>query len=406
MSRCIYGDFHAKETQERESDYLMHIDRLRNTNAAFCTLEYSFDYDGYPYNDEMPFLRQDRRWSEGDRSFLSRRDQVYDMYTAHAHKLGIELFAGERMSMASFSLPYSRPYWKRHFVDEHPEYYCINRDGSSSKICSYAFSEVQNYVLDNMKDVVRHGFDGVTMIFHRGVFLGFEKPVIDRFLVKYPDADPLVLPLSDPRITQIYSDIMTEFMRKVREYFGSSIKINVISDYGLESAKMLGIDLRRWAKEGLVDIISQADMEVYEDLTDCMSDTVSGRIDLVKYKNRVLDHPIIRRNFATDFSKITSHISEYLELEREYGVQVYHVLPWANSTDTAQYLEYVDALKKLGAKRFLAWNSYAAASNSEEWYTISHIGNQRDDSFPKRRFIRMLEIDNHNLRYAYHNWRG
>ena len=399
-------DLHAEDSANCEDDYLIKLEKLKNTNTEFCTLEYSFDYDGYEYNDEMTFHRMDKRWSKGDYNFSKVKDSVYDKYVKYAHEIGIELFAGDRMSVTSFSSPYSRAFWKKKFVDNNPQYYCVNRDGSKTKICSYAYSQVQDYVLNNMKNVVKHGFDGVSLIFHRGMLLGFEQPVIDRFKAKYPDLNPFVLPMSDSRLNGIWCDIMTEFMIRVRKELGENIKINVITDYGLESPKNIGLDIVKWAKEGLVDIVTQAEMEVFEDLTDCMSQDNPNIIDLEKYNKRLLDYPIIRRNLGTNLKKILENIDEFLSLERDYGVKVYHVLPWHNSMTTDKYNEYVEELKKHGAKRFLAWNAYSSMWNLPEWYNITHINNKIEESIVQRRFIRMLENDNVNVSHFYNNWRG
>ncbi len=409
-NKCIQmhidADLHAEDKIECDDDYLIRLSKMQNTNTEFCSIEYAFDHGGYEYNDRMTLHHFDKRWTEGDYKFISSKDRIYKKYTEFAHKIGIEAFAAERMSVASFSTPYTRLSWEDNFSDNHKEYYCKNRDGSTVSACSYAYKEVQDYVLDNMKKVVSNGFDGVTMIFHRGMLLGFEQPVIDKFNTIYPNINPCELPISDKRLHGIWCDIMTEFMRRARKELGKNIKINVITDYGLETAENLGLDIETWAKDGLVDIVTQADMETYEDLTDCMSDKNPELIDLEKYKNRILDYPTIRRNFGTNLTKITEHINEFLSLEEKYGVKVYHVLPWINFTPDAEYEQYVKKLQSLGAKCFLSWNSYGAQWNASEWYRITHIGNEADEKTVKHRFIRMLQIDNKDISHFNNNWRG
>ena len=39
-------------------------------------------------------------------------------------------------------------------------------------------------------DAVAYGFDGVSLIYHRGTHIGFEQPVLDRFHALYPNIDP------------------------------------------------------------------------------------------------------------------------------------------------------------------------------------------------------------------------
>ena len=409
-NKCIQmhidADLHAEDKTECEDDYLIRLYKMKNTNTDFCSLEYAFDHGGYEYKDELTLHHFDKRWTDGDYKFMSVKDSVYKKYVSFAHEIGIELFASERMGVASFSTPYTRLSWKDKFCEDNKQFYCKNRDGSTVSVCSYAYTPVQDYVLKNMKEVVSYGFDGVTMIFHRGMHLGFEQPFIDKFKAIYPDINPCELPISDERLHGVWCDVMTDFMRRARKELGENIKINVITDYGLETAKNLGLDIELWAKEGLVDIVTQADMETYEDLTDCMSDENPKLIDLEKYKNRILDYPPIRRKFGTNSAKITEHINEFISLEENYGVKVYHVLPWIGALSIDEYNSYVTKLQSMGAKRFLSWNAYGAEWNIPEWYYITHIGNESNDEIVKHRFVRMLQLDNRDISHFNNNWRG
>lgn len=49
-----------------------------------------------------------------------------------------------------------------------------------------------------------------------------------------------------------------------------TIGINIISDYSVETAVNIGLNLPKWAELGLITELTQGDMKVYEDMTNCL----------------------------------------------------------------------------------------------------------------------------------------
>ncbi len=337
-------------------------------------------------------------------------DQIYEKYLSKAKEYGLKLYATERMSVANFHAPYIKPEFRQKFVTENKQYHCIGRDGSTVSICSYAFDEVQEYVINRMVKMVQMGFPGISMIYHRGIHIGFEAPVLKRFHERYPDIDPHLLPVTDERLHAVWCEFMTGFMRRVRkkldEISEKHIEINVITDYGTATAKHFGIDVECWAKEGLIDSVSQGDMEIYEDLTDCMSDSDETLIDMGKYKKRLEEYLILRRNYATNVEKVCQHMPEYLRLEELYGIKVYHVLPWANTVAPETYMNAVEKMQACGAKRFLAFNTNHMVYNLPEFHLVSQIGNDKEADVTLRQYYKVLSLDHHNTSHAIANWRG
>lgn len=409
-NKCVQMHFDIdsffEDRTDDKTEHFAKMNMLKNTNVDFCSIEYFGTYDPGTEENFIPLHHDHLANTSGKYSY----QEIFSAYLDIAHRNDIKLFAAERMSMANFYAPYSRPDWRNQFVTEHKEYYCKNRDGSTLNICSYAYEAVQDYVIKNMLSMIHMGYDGITMIFHRGAHIAFEQPVIERFAERYPEVDPRQLPFADERLHGIWCEFMTEFMRRARKAFDQvadrHIEINVITDYGLESAKNLGLDVAAWAREGLVDCVSQADMETYEDLTDCMSDGDDRLIDLEKYKKRLEDFQIIKRNFATNVEKVCQHMQEYLQLEALYRVKVYHVLPWVHQTDPEQYMEKVEQMQKCGAKRFLAWNTNHMMWNLPEYHIVSEIGNQKAANVTWRQFYRTLSLEGSDISQFNPNWRG
>lgn len=390
-----------------KKEHFANFSMLKNTNADFCTLEYSMLFEEHPHKDKyVPLVDREKCYTSGKYTY----DEIFDKYLDLAKQYNIPLYAAERMSVASFHIPFTRPDLQSKFVLENDKFHCKNRDGSKVQVCSYAYVEVQDYVLKRMIKMVKKGFQGVSMIFHRGIHIGFEEPVINIFKEKYPEIDPHTLPVTDERLHSVWCEIMTGFMRKVRETLDDlsdeHININVITEYGLQSSKNFGLDVETWAKEGLIDCVSQGDMEIYEDLADCMSDENPDLIDLDKYKKRMEDYQVLKRNFATNVDKVCKHIPEYLRLEERYGVKVYHVLPWINSILPENYMKEVERMRQCGAKRFLAWNTNHMIRNRPEFLLVSSLGNDMGVDVPLRNFYRVLSLDSVDISQAVPNWRG
>lgn len=395
--------FHEDRSAERVEQFST-LKLLQQSNADFCTFEYSMTYDQEHEDDYLPLLDSDQQLNTGKYTY----DEIFKHSIQIAHSFGMKLYASERMSMANFSLPITKPQFRNHFITDHKDLYIRNRDGSCVNACSYAYESVQDYVIGQMIKMVSFGFDGVSMIFHRGVHIGFEKPVCELFANRYPGIDIRTLPASDARLHGVWCDIMTDFLRKAHmrldKVSGKHIEINVITDYGLLTSKHFGLDVERWAKEGLVDAVSQADMETYEDLDGCLNS--NGSIDLEKYRAKYEEQPVICRNYGTNPEKICQHISEYRQLEVKYGVRVYHILPWVNSRDINEYKAILKQMESAGARRYFAWNTNHVIWNLPEFHLITEIGNQADEKATQRRFVRTLSLDNNDISQFNANWRG
>lgn len=401
-------DSFADDISPEKSECFSKLDMLKNTNADFCSLEYSMLFEDHgetafdsTFVDITPSVH-----CSGIYSF----EEIFKKYLARSEKIGVPLYATERMSVANFHFPINCPTLHNSFVSDNPQLHCKNRDGSDTLICSYAYSQVQDFVISRMIKMVKLGFKGISMILHRGIHVGFEAPVIERFKTLYPNTDPRLLPVSDKRLHSVWCEIMTEFIRKLRKTLdsisGEHIMLNAITDYGLESAKNFGLDIEQWAREGLIDSVSQADMEIYEDLTDCMDDKAPNIIDLEKYKQQFAKRQVICRHYGTDVDKVCAHIPEFKALEEKYGIKVYHVLPWVHTVAPEEYMDAVEQMKRCGAERFLAWNTNHMMPNRPEFLLASSIGNDLGVDTQLRSFYRVLSLDGVDISQFVPNWRG
>jgi len=216
----IHGHFDEDTNGEdglcSEGNYLTRYSQLTGGEISEMSLEFSFDYDTQS-KTITPILYQDEGWSRGDSDFIKNKDEAYRARVDYLHSEGIKVYAANRMSVAEFFTPYSNPHWTyRSFVSDHPELYCKTRLGESVKICSYAYPEVRKYVIDRFVEMMKYGFDGVTLILHRGQHIGFEEPVISEFIKLYRGVDPRTLPASDERLGSVWCQFMTKFISELR----------------------------------------------------------------------------------------------------------------------------------------------------------------------------------------------
>lgn len=403
-TRCVQG--HLDDVPYIEIDYptmddcLVKLRALKESNVEFCMLETWEREDQVEVGEGfVPFRSMfTKEWQ------LKKFDigRLYSKYIDVAHEYGMKLYSATRMCMSNFDED-ALYFHHKNFIKNNPQYYYKNRDGSTPHLCSYAYPQVQDYVLNQLKRDVSYGFDGVSMIFHRGVHIGFDQPVVERFKERYPDMDPYVLPFSDPRLHQIWCEFMTEFMRKVRQAFPLDVSINVIVDYGLETAKYMGLDVEQWAKEGLIDSVSQSDMETFEDLEGCMDGDV---IDLERYRSKLQEQPILKRRYGTNVDKVCDHIPEYKKLEEKYGVKVYHVLPWVHSRSLEEYRLAIKRMQECGAKRFLSWNTNHMVYDLPETHTVFSIGDHKTEAIELTKSYRMLSINGNDMSHCLSLWKG
>ena len=253
-----------------------------------------------------------------------------------------------------------------------------------------------------------YGFDGITLIYHRGLYIAFDEPVIERFHELYPDIDPHTLPMSDERLNGVWCEFMNTFMQKLRTAVDAvsdkHIKINITADYSLATSKHLGLDITTWAENGWIDSVAQADMETVELLDGCMSNENPNLIDLDKYRKVLSERAIIKRNYGTNMEKVCVHIPEYRQLER-FGVDVFHVLPWVHQFAAEEYEQIFKQMEQAGAEKFLSWNTNHMLSDLPEWHTVSRYGNESEDVC-LRRFHRVLSFAGNDISQFHPNWRG
>lgn len=337
------------------------------------------------------------------------RDRNMREQIAYAHKYNMQFFTEHRMSMSRMAFPYYDALFENLFVKEHPEYFCKTRNGKTVQVLSYAYEEVQDYVIRNLKKVAECGVDGVTLIFTRGICVLFEQPVIDRFVKKYGDSvDFRRLPNSDPRVSEIKCDVMTDFMRKLRiglddvakEKGRNRVKIYITAYYSAEESRMDGIDVERFAQEGLIDGFIQSNMTVYEEAEDVLD--ADGLIDLEKYTKKAENEYVVKRFFLNSKERTIQGLETYSRIAEKYGIKQYSEIQWEHTEiEPENYAEMAKSIYEKSKGGIALWDCYPGrVLHLSEWYCASRLGSMEH--------IEKVEknIDNYRRIHKILSWNG
>jgi hypothetical protein len=208
---------------------------------------------------------------DGDRTY-SRSMQVMLKNGVNPTKLHIQ--AGKAMgmkvhvSLRTAAWEYGPPYeefFTSPFYQQHPEWRCVDRDGTPVARMSFAVPEVRRHLVEVLREAVAFGADGANIIYVRGApYVLWEEPFAKLFQERY-GADAREFDENDPRIQELRVTIMTQFMREVRAMLdgeqrrrGGGPKLGISAFVLADEAdnRRFGIDVRGWVAEGLLDEVS------------------------------------------------------------------------------------------------------------------------------------------------------
>ena len=139
------------------------------------------------------------------------------------------------------------------FYNDHPQYRCLDREGRVVGRLSYAYPQVQDYMLRLIKEISDYGPDGVCLCFIRGVpVVLYESIMVEGFKKKY-GVDPRTLDEFDPRWMAYQGQVMTGFVKRVKKTLKPGQRLSVIVPANELDCKRWGLDVATWVKEGLIN---------------------------------------------------------------------------------------------------------------------------------------------------------
>jgi uncharacterized lipoprotein YddW (UPF0748 family) len=145
----------------------------------------------------------------------------------------------------------------------------VAKDGSVKNEISYAYPKVREYIMNVLKEVASVNLvDGVNIDFCRYPYVfGYEPVLTDAYKAQYGiDPKNETTPDGLNRWYQFRADIMTQFMREIRQELAGKV-ISVRIPY--KDPQSYGLDIQTWVKEGLIDRLIPSVMS-YEDFYDIL----------------------------------------------------------------------------------------------------------------------------------------
>lgn len=183
-----------------------------------------------------------------------------------ARTQGVEFHVMIRPAGWKASIPYEETFNSK-FYEAHPEWRCVDRDGTPTMHMSYAVPEVRKQVLDILRETLELQPDGVGLLFNRGMpMILWEESFNTRFHNLY-QADARQVPEDDPRIYALRATIMTEFLTEIRTLLDETAqsqrrrepyKISLGTFATELDNRKFGLDLPTWIHRGLVDDLGVA----------------------------------------------------------------------------------------------------------------------------------------------------
>lgn len=400
-------DSNVDEQAETVEDTLVKFACLKDTDVKMCSVEFIASYDNIDTTMVTPVSVGDVAYAAGNKKVYSKKHEVHKARIELLHGYGIKAYAAYRMSIANFQTP-SKCLMQLNFVRKHPEFYCRTREGNIVKVCSYAYREVQDYVIAAFKDALSYGFDGISLIYQRGIHIGFETPVLDAFHKRYPEIDAQRLPVTDKRLNGIWREIMTDFMKRLTkeldEFAGRHIPVNIITDYSPQTSYHYGLDIEEWSRLGIIDSICQDNMETFEELEGCMKE--DDTIDMDKYKEKIAVRAIVRRRFGNNLEKTVEGAKSYLEIAKKYGVEFFGGMP-GTTARLEEIIQFRNALRDVGVTNFSVFNFCHFAWDLPACHILSQMCHEEirvEDWKPG--FYRVFSLDESNIGTYNPNWRG
>ena len=358
-------------------DSLIKLYSVENTDAKFVTHEVNECL--YDYSTRETTARRLRaftnRYADENEKAAAMMQEITRARVDLLHEFGVLAYAGIRMTLGQNGYPTDSGA-RNIFMDTHPEACIVTRDGGHMAAASYAFKETQDYVIEYFKRFIGYGYDGVSLIFHRGLFIGYEQPVLDAFARRYDGLDARRVPMDDARIKDVWGSILADFVRRLHEeldaFAGRHVPINVITCCTPEISRRVGVDVEMMAKLGAIDHICSDSMETYERLGGMLDE--DGLINLDEYKRILRIQSVFGRRCGENWELTKEGSVQFQSIADTYGIDYFAPLSPNYKTCAEEYIDWVNNLKKLGVKNISFFNFCHSSQDMPVYHSTTKFG--------------------------------
>jgi hypothetical protein len=163
------------------------------------------------------------------------------------------------------------------FYVEHPQFLEKNIDGMPipGKLC-LGYPEVREFHVKIAEEAMDLGADGIMIETLRHLpKVAHGDPVVEEFQKRH-GLDMRRLPPFDPRVVEMQVDVMTGFLREVREAVRKKKKDAELHMRVCKAYPLMGCDPGRWAREGLLEAL------LIENRSRATSPDIPGLVEVCK----------------------------------------------------------------------------------------------------------------------------
>jgi hypothetical protein len=273
-----------------------------------------------------------------------------------AHNMGLEFHACLRPAAFHFNPPEDE--WNSGGIyDKHPEWRGVNRQGRATPRLSYAYEEVQQFVISLLREMAGYSIDGICLLYNRRPpLLEYEPPIVDGFKRKYGQ-DPRQLDDRDPRWLSHRSTWLTQFMSAVRKAMdevareqkrSKPLEVSAVVLSNARENLYYGMDLEIWVKQRLVDtLIPYSSVEGGNSLADSWANPRDADyfLKITQGTSCKLALSLLPRQLSPEDYRMRAH--------QLYQAGVKHLFFWDANQRTYLYPSWTE-LRKLGHREELA----------------------------------------------------
>jgi hypothetical protein len=191
-------------------------------------------------------------------SWIRDRYRVPRRYYEVCRQRGMKAFGYGRMAHLHAPPPYQA--FGSRLYDAHPEFRCLDQDGTPINRLSVAFPAVRAEFLKLFTEQIELGADGIHNVFVRGVPLAAcEAPVRERFFQMHGGGAAFAE--EDPRVWAARASCVTDYMREQRQALDAAARPGrrpvIIATVPATRAvcAFYGLDVADWVRGGLVDVL-------------------------------------------------------------------------------------------------------------------------------------------------------
>ncbi|MHB0938297.1 MAG: glycoside hydrolase family 10 protein [Armatimonadota bacterium] len=211
---------------------------------------------------ESPIRPEEQLFYEGEYRFCRSLQRFVDagvdplaVVRQATREYGMELHFYNRMS--AFYGPFPHVGWNTQFFLAHPEWRCRDEFGQTLNFMSYAYPQVQDYVLAYFDELLDYDPEGLCLAFNRGLPLMIcEEPVVEAYRRKYGREPKLPEEVDTPELQAVKAELLADFVARVQALAAKRGKVvSCIVPRDLEHNRLFGLDAELLIRRGLVESV-------------------------------------------------------------------------------------------------------------------------------------------------------